>query len=123
MGDIVTAASEKTSSEAARSDHVLERLEALAEQYDDECKPKPWIYIITDAEEASQILLAMAAVIKITSKDVRNAMDKATYLEVAADYRKAVVRGEALQTFRNMTEEDQLELYGLTLTVPRIKLS
>lgn len=123
MADIATTASEKTSKNQGESDHVLERLEALADQYADECRPKPWIYLITDAEEASQILLAMAAVIKVTSKSVRNAMDKRTYLDVAAGYRKAVVTGQALQTFRNMTDEDQLELYGLTLTVPRIKMS
>ena len=123
MTDTVTPASGKTSSDQGESDHVLQRLEALADQYEDECRPQPWVYIIRDAEEASQILLAMAAVIKLTAQSVRNAMDKQTYLDIAADYRLAVVRGEALQTFRHMTEQDQLTLYGLTLTVPRIKLS
>lgn len=123
MADTVMPASKKILKDLAASDHILERLEALADQYAEECKPKPWLYVIKDEEEAEQLLVAMAAVIKITVQDVHNALDRRTYLDVAAGYRKAVLQGKALQCFREMTEDDQLELWGLTLTAGRIVLA
>ncbi len=120
MVDIVTTASEKISNKAAASDHILERLEDLADQYANECRPKPWVYIINDEEEAAQILLAMAATIKHTAEAIHNQLDKSSYVRIARQYRRAVVHGHALQTFRDMTADDQLEIYGLVLTVPRI---
>lgn len=124
MADTVTTASGKTSSAPAASDHILERLEALSIQYQEECRPaSEFVYQIQGEEEAAQILLAMAATIKHTADGIRNKMDLALYLQIAADYRKAVVQGKALQCFREMTEEDQLEIYGLKLSARRIMLS
>ena len=112
----MTTASEKTSNDPASSDHVLQRLEALADQWAEECKPsETWIYYLRDEEEASQILLAMAATIKHLTRDVDSTEDRKTMKKVASGYRRAVKHGKALETFRNMTEEDQLEIYGITL--------
>ncbi len=124
MADTVTTASEKTSSAPADSDHILERLEALSIQYQEERRPESeFVYQIQGEEEAAQILLAMAATIKHTADGVRNKMDLALYLQIAADYRKAVIQGKALETFREMTDDDQLEIYGLKLSARRIMLS
>jgi hypothetical protein len=124
MADIATTASEKTSNDPGTSDHILERLEALSIQYHEECRPdSEFVYQIQGEEEAAQILLAMAATIKHTAEGVRNKMDHAQYVQIAADYRQAVVQGKALQTFREMTEDDQLEIYGLKLSARRILLS
>lgn len=124
MTDTVMTASEKTSKPAGASDHILERLEALGDQFDDDCIPcSDRVYIIQDEEEASQILLAMAATIKHTAEGVRNVADKALYLGIARDYRQAVVSGKALETFRGMTEDDQLSIYGMRLEARRIMLT
>lgn len=121
MADTATTASEKTSKKAGESDHILERLEALGDKFDEECIPtSDRIYVIKNEEEAAQILLAMAATIKHTAEGVRNKMDLALYLQIARDYRKAVVDGKALETFRSMTDEDQLEIYGMRLEARRI---
>ena len=95
--------------------HILERIEQYAEDHPDATE-----YIIHDELEAEQLLLAMAATIKLTAKSVRNAMDKTLYLEIANKYRKAVIQQKALETFRAMTEDDQLELHGLKLLAPTI---
>lgn len=121
MTDIAPTASEKTSKKAGESDHILERLEALGDKFDEECvPPSDRVYVIKNEEEAAQILLAMAATIKCTAEGVRNKMDLALYLKIGRDYRKAVVDGKALETFRNMTDEDQLEIYGMRLEARRI---
>ena len=108
-------ASERTSKGQGLSGHILERLEDYAEEH-----PEATEYRISSELEAEQILLAMAATIKHTSSSIRNKMDKSLYLEIANKYRVAVIGGKALETFRAMTEEDQLELYGLKLTVTNI---
>lgn len=121
MTDIATTASEKTSKDPGESDHILERLEALGDKFDEECIPEgDRVYHIKDEEEAAQILLAMAATIKHTAEGVRNKMDKALYVQISRDYRKAVVDGKALEMFRNMTDDDQLEIYGMRLEARRI---
>ncbi len=123
MTDTVMTASEKTSKQAGVSDHILERLEALGDQFDEDCIPSSdRVYVIQDEEEACQILLAMAATIKHTADGVLNVPDKALYLGIARVYREAVVSGRALETFRKMTEEDQLSIYGMRLEARRIML-
>ena len=120
MADIATTASEKTSNDPAASSNILVRLEALADELAE--AGEPMIYYLKDEEEAAHVLLAMAAMIKITAKDVRNATDKSVYVGIARSYRKAVRHGNALETFRKMTEEDQLEFAGLELRANRIVL-
>jgi hypothetical protein len=101
----------------ARSDHVLERIEQWAEE-----NPEATEYILTGEDEAAQVLLAIAATIKLTARGIENQRDKALYMAHARRFRQRVVKGEALECFREMTEDDQLELYGKVLVAPRIVL-
>lgn len=111
----MTNASGKISSALAKdTQHALATIEAHAAAF-----PDADIYEIETELEAAQILLSMAAMIKKTAKSIKNKHDKATYREVASAYRRAVIQGKALETFANMTEADQLELYGLKLVARR----
>ena len=110
----MTASSKGSSALAQDTAHALAAIEAHAAAF-----PDATLYEITTELEAAQILLAMAAMIKVTARDVLNVIDKSTYLEVASAYRKAVNQGKALRTFAAMTEDDQLELYGLKLVARR----
>lgn len=111
----MTNAPEKPSSALAQDTiHALAAIEAHAAAF-----PNATYYEITSELEAAQILLSMAAMIKQTAKSIRNPADKNTYREVASRYRAAVNQGKALQTFANMSEADQLELYGLKLVAKR----
>jgi len=106
----VTASPKTSNALAQDTAHALAAIEAHAAAF-----PDAEFYEITTELEAAQILLSMAAMIKKTAKSVNNAADRHTYLEVAANYRKVVNQGKALRTFGDMTEADQLELYGLKL--------
>ena len=110
----MTASRKGSNALAQDTVHALAAIEAHAAAF-----PDATIYEITTELEAAQILLSMAAMIKRTAKDVANKMDRNTYLETASAYRRAVNRGKALSTFANMTEADQLELYGLKLVARR----
>lgn len=82
--------------------------------------PDATFYEVQSELEAAQLLLAMAAMIKHTMKSVKSKLDRDQYKQVARDYRKAVNQGRALQKFRDMTEDDQLELYGLKLVARKV---
>lgn len=106
----MTAKRKGSSALAQDTVHALAAIEAHAAAFPDDT-----FYEIETELEAAQILLSMAAMIKRTARSVKNQMDRNTYLEVAAAYRKAVNQGKALRTFGDMAEADQLELYGLKL--------
>lgn len=118
MVDSAIAARRIGSNVVEETGHVLETMELWAAEH-----PMATEYVLTSELQAEQLLLAMAAVIAHTSKDIRNAMDKRMYLDIASQYRKAVIDQSALQLFQEMTEEDQLELYGLKITVRTILLN
>lgn len=114
MGIVMTASEKRSSALAQDTIHALAAIEAHAAAF-----PDATFYEITSELEAAQILLSMAAMIKQTAKSIRDPADKNTYREVANRYRAAVNQGKALETFANMTEDDQLELYGLKLVARR----
>lgn len=118
MAGIVTTASEKTLNVAeSRSDHILEQMEQYAED-----NPLATEFYLENEEQAAQILLSMAASIKHLVKDVKHKEDQRHMVTIANQYRKAVIHNRALELFCNMTDEDQLEMYGLKLLVRRIVL-
>lgn len=109
-------ASEKRINELAKqSGQILDKIQGYSLM-----NPDATFYEVQSELEAAQLLLAMAAMIKETKNAVKNKFDRATYEQVARDYRAAVQQGRALQKFRDMTEEDQLELYGLKLVARRV---
>lgn len=110
----MTASDTPSSALAQATTHALAAIEAYAEAFPDET-----YYEVTTELEAAQILLSMAAVIKRTAKYVINDIDRSTYRAVASRYRSAVNQGKALKTFADMTEDDQLELYGLKMVARR----
>jgi len=110
----MTAFGKISSGLAQDTKQALPAIEAYAQAF-----PDATIYEIETELEAAQILLSMAAMIKRTARSVKNKVDRNTYLEVASNYRRVVNQGKALETFANMTEADQLELYGLTLVARR----
>lgn len=93
---------------------VLERLEAWVEE-----NPGATEYWIETELEAEQILLGMAAVIHQTMLAPTDLTqhDRRTLQDMANRYRLAVSQGRGLQTFREMTDEDQLHFMGVRLRV------
>jgi len=106
-------------SRPTEAQHILERLEQWRED-----NPEASVYVLADEQEAADLLLAMAATMKLVAKDLGH--DKAsrdTIQGYAKIYRKAVMQGKALEYFRTLTEEDELSLYGVKITAPRIILA
>lgn len=117
----MTNASETTSSALAKDTaQILNRIEEWALENPDETD-----YWIESELEAEQILLTMAAVIKqsIKTTPTLTSHDKEMMRKIANEYRHAVQHGRASQLFRDMTEEDQLELVGLRLRVREIVIN
>ena len=109
--------SDSESTETTTSIAPLAYIGEYAEQ-----NPLATEYYVETELEAQKILLAMAASIKHLVKDVKRNEDKATMLKFANQYRQAVIHSNALDYIRNMTEETQLEIYGLALKARRIIL-
>ena len=99
--------------------HVLERLEAWVED-----NPTASVYWIDTEYEAAQILVAMAAALKVAGDSIedRTGADKAVLQRFARRYRQAASTGRALQFLREIDgdPENQLELYGVQLRAARI---
>ncbi len=93
---------------------ILSRIEEYALD-----NPDATEYWIETEIEAEQILLAMASVIKLQIKNTPtlSSHDKAMMRNIARKYKVAVREAKAGQLFRDMTEDDQLELRGLRLRV------
>ncbi len=111
----MTARKKELSALAKSSGRILDKIEGYSLM-----NPEATFYVVESELEAAQLLLAMAAMIRLTAKDVTSKLDRAQYLKVAREYRKAVIDGQALNKFRDMTEADQLELYGLKLVAMRV---
>lgn len=110
----MTASKNRSSALAQATAHAVEAIEAYSVAF-----PDATYYEIKTELEAAQILLTMAAMIKHTQHSITSQDDRNAYRAVANSYRAAVNQGRALATFANMTEEDQLELYGLKLVARR----
>jgi len=96
---------------------ILERIEAYAEEY-----PEAEEYLLEGEEDAAQVLIAMAGTMKVITADMGQGVDRDTVKEICRSYKKAVAQGKATELFRAMSEEDQLEIYGLRLRMRQILL-
>jgi len=114
MADSVTSASQPQSSEPATSGHILARMEEYSEEH-----PEATSYLISTELEAEELLLAIAATLKHLMRDVKHRDDQAQIKKIGQQYRLAVVQNRALDYIRGLTGDDELEIYGLKITVPR----
>lgn len=115
MTDDATNVSESPSE--ARPSHILDRLEVWAEDH-----PEATSYLLTSELEAEELLLAMAAALKLVSRDVNNIVDSDTARTYARTYRKAVTHRAALDYIRTLTKVDEIQIYGLKIEAPRVVL-
>ena len=97
---------------AEQSVAIIDEIEEYSIEHPDATE-----YVVETELVAAQILLAMAAMIKLTARTIQSQHDRSIYVATARKYRLAVQHGNAKQLFRDMTEEDQLELHGLKLVV------
>lgn len=95
--------------------HILERLEEYAE-----ANPNATSYTLRTEEEAAMLLLAIAAVVKLVARDVDHAKDRRTIQDYARTYRQVSISGRAMDYIRELSDEDSLEIYGLTIETARI---
>ncbi len=98
-------------------ENIIERIEKWIAEH-----PEATEYWIETETEAEQILLAMAAVIRLSAKGVGDRNAKRMMRDQANQYVQAVQNNAALELFRNMTEADQLELYEVRLRARSIAL-
>lgn len=114
------SASEKISSKASKK--LTERIYHHSVQ-----NPEAEFYYLEDEAEAAELLLEMAATMKVMARDVHVKEDRQHITNLASQYRHAVQHGQALATIRAMNDPDndteQLEIFGLKLAVRRILLS
>ena len=114
MTDSATTASEYGSKKQSITDapaEILARLEEHKERY-----PTCEEYWILDELEASYLLLAMAATLKVLVKDVKyDKIGSETLRQYARDYRKTVKQGKALYYLANLSAENQLSVYGMRI--------
>lgn len=115
MTDDVTNVSESPSE--ARLSHILDRMEVWAEDH-----PEATSYMLMSELEAEELLLAMAAALKLISRDVNNIVDKDIAQNYARTYRKVVVQGAAMDYIRTLNKSDEIEIYGLKIKAPRVVL-
>lgn len=115
MVDTVTNVSKKISND---HEHILERLEQYATD-----NPIATEYRITSELEAEQLLVAMAAILKHNADAIDDPEDAKKLRQFAHLYKQKVQRNQALDYIRELNEMDQISLFGLKLTVPRIVLN
>lgn len=96
---------------------ILEQIEAYADEH-----PEAEEFLLEGEEQAAQVLIAMAGTMKVIQADLEPGVDRQTVKDICQSYRQAVVKGKATELFRSMTEEDQLEIYGLRLRMRRVLL-
>jgi hypothetical protein len=96
---------------------TLERIEAYAEDH-----PEAEEYLLEGEQEAAEVLIAMAGTMKVIQADLAPGVDRDTVYEICKTYRQAVAKGKATELFRAMSEDDQLEIYGLRLRMRQILL-
>lgn len=96
---------------------IVDQIKAYSEE-----NPLATSFYLETERQAKEILLSMAATLKLVSKDVKNPVELAAIVDCANKYRKAVIHDKALELFRSMTDEDRLEMFGLKLEVRRIIL-
>lgn len=90
---------------------IIERIEQFAEE-----NPKAKQYWIDSELEAAEILVAMAASLKLLLNDENNDEEgRKTLNHYASEYRRNVAQGKALQYFRSLSDRDALEIYGLRI--------
>lgn len=112
MTDSATRASRKGSN----APNILARLEQISQQ-----DPTRSEYQLTTETEAQELLTAMAAMLAKMAKDVAGT-DRQVLKDYEATYRVQVLNDTALDYFRTLNEEDQLEFCGLKIIVPAIVL-
>lgn len=115
MADTVTPASKPTSSEVPKA---LERLAQYAEEH-----PEKNEYRITSELEAAEILTMLAATLKLGAKQTRDREYAKKLRDFSHVYKLQVKRGNALEYIRQLSEEEELVIYGMKLTAPRITLN
>lgn len=116
MTESATTASPGGSRKAERL-NVIQRLEAYAEDH-----PEATTYSITSEWEAEEILGAMALSLAALANDVKDKTDRAELTKYGKQYHLAVVERRALEFIRELTDDDELVIYGLKLQVPAIVL-
>lgn len=116
MTDSAMPASPDASTTAGKT-NILERIEQWAADH-----PEALEYLLDGEAEAAEALLALAAVLKLTTADMPDCQEKRHAKAIAASYRKAVARGKATETIRAMTDADQVTVAGLDLKMRRVLL-
>lgn len=96
---------------------ILARIEAYADEH-----PEAEEFLLEGEEDAAQVLIAMAGTMKVMTAKLEPGTDRDTVKEICQGYRQAVAQGKATELFRSMTEDDQLEIYGLRLRMRRVLL-
>ena len=96
-------------------ENILDKLQRLANE-----DPTLEAYHITTEIEAQELLLAMAAMLKVMAKDVKVEIDRRVLKDYANQYRAATIQGKAMEYLRELDADDELELFGLKITVPAI---
>ena len=98
---------------------IIDQLERFAEE-----NPGTETYWVDTEFEAAQILLAMAASLKLCETDITN--DEAglkKIREYANTYRQKCAQGKALNYLRTIDQSDELQIFGLTIKARRIVLN
>jgi hypothetical protein len=106
-----SATSAKRNESTPPTENVLDRLQRLAVENPDLVE-----YQLTTELEAQELLIAMAAMLKVMIKDIHQAGDKRTIQDYANEYRLAVIQGKAFEYIHELNPDDEFELFGLKIT-------
>lgn len=102
---------EATESKASPpSENIIERIETWVEH-----NPSATDYWIETESEAGELLIAMAAVLRLNAKGIKEPGDRRLMRSIANDYIQHVQNSTALEHFRNMSDDDELKLYGVRM--------
>lgn len=125
--DDVTDVLDSPSSEPSESEPVLVRMEQFsADLQARSARIEEYVWPITTEAEAAEILLAMAAALKIAGRSLPRTerSDQATLKHYAQIYRRNVAQRKALDYLRTLDAADKLEIYGLVIEpAPYLKLA
>lgn len=100
----------------AESNHmnIMERLEAFKDE-----NPNAKYYFVSTEIEAAEILIAMAAALKLASQDLNDDDSIETMKEYARIYRAKTFQGKALEYLMTLSKADKLSIFGMELAVKR----
>ena len=104
----------ETSSEVVPGGSVIARIKDYRDEH-----PEATAYTVTEESAAGELLLMLADQLR-ASLDGRPKHERKEVIRIERLYRRARAEGRALHYLATLTDDEELVIFGLKLTVPAI---